>query len=191
MRLFIIRHGETVANIENRYVGHTDSPLTALGQRQAEELAERLLLQNPEVIFHSDLPRAICTAMPLISRVCVPVFSDSRLRELSFGHIEGLNYIQAMEVYTKDIQEWYKDYEHKAPPGGETLAAMRDRVYTFLGELVVMPFQSAAVFTHGGVCKLLIAHATGRLFDEVLSCPGEMTEMLLIGIKNNWTLRKL
>jgi len=191
MRLFIIRHGETVANIENRYVGHTDSPLTALGQRQAEELAERLLLQNPEVIFHSDLPRAICTAMPLISRVCVPVFSDSRLRELSFGHIEGLNYTQAMEVYTKDIQEWYNDYEHKAPPGGETLAAMRDRVYTFLDELVVMPFQSAAVFTHGGVCKLLVAHATGRLFDEVLSYPGEMTEMLLIGVKNNWTLRKL
>jgi len=191
MRLFIIRHGETVANIENRYIGHTDSPLTALGQRQAEELAERLLLQNPEVIFHSDLPRAICTAMPLISRVCVPVFSDSRLRELSFGHIERLNYTQAMEVYTKDIQEWYNDYEHKAPPGGETLAAMRDRVYTFLDELVVMPFQSAAVFTHGGVCKLLVAHATGRLFDEVLSYPGEMTEMLLIGVKNNWTLRKL
>jgi len=41
------------------------------------------------------------------------------------------------------------------------------------------------------VCKLLVAHATGRLFDEVLSYPGEMTEMLLIGVKNNWTLRKL
>jgi len=191
MRLFIIRHGETVANIENRYIGHTDSPLTTLGQRQAEELAERLLIQNPELIFHSDLPRAISTAMPLISRVCVPVFSDSRLRELSFGQIEGLNYTQAMEAYTKDMQEWYNDYEHKAPPGGETLTAMRSRVYAFLSDLAVMSFQSAALFTHGGVCKLLAAHATGQQFDEVLSYPGEMTEMLLIGNKDSWTLRKL
>jgi len=191
MRLFIIRHGETVANVENRYLGYTDSPLTALGQRQAEELAERLLLQNPEVIFHSDLPRAISTALPLISRICVPVFSDSRLRELSFGQIEGLNYTQAMKAYIKDMQEWYKDYEHKAPPGGETLTAMRTRVYAFLSDLAVMTFQSAAIFTHGGVCKLLAAHATGKLFDEVFSYPGEMIEMLLIGNKNSWTLRML
>lgn len=191
MRLFLIRHGETVANSENRYLGHTDSPLTQLGLRQVEELAERLLFKNLEVIFHSDLPRAMTTAMSLVSRISVPVYSDSRLRELSFGQIEGLNYTQAMETYAKDIRDWYDDYEHKAPPGGETLTVMRNRVYEFLGELVEMSFRSVAIFTHGGVCKLLVAHATGQPFDEVLSYPGEITEMLLVGDKDNWTLRMI
>lgn len=188
MRLFIIRHGETVANNESRYLGQTDSPLTPLGHQQAKELAERLLPQRPEVLFLSDLPRAAATAMSLINRISVPVFRDSRLRELCFGHIEGLTYAQAMELHGKEMQEWYDDCEHKAPPGGETLVAMRNRVYEFLSELVEMPFHSVAVFTHGGVCRLLAAQATGQSFDALLSCPGEMTEMLLVGSKDNWTL---
>ena len=191
MRIFLIRHGETVANSEKRYLGYTDSPLTYAGLKQAKELAVRLLPHNLESIFHSDLSRAKITAMPLIKRLAVPVFIDSRLRELSFGLIEGLDYNQAIEAYAKDMKEWYDDFEHKAPPGGETLTAMRNRVYEFLGELVEMSFRAVAIFTHGGVCKLLAAHATGQPFDEVLSYPGEITEMLLIGDKDNWILRMI
>jgi len=191
VHIFLIRHGETVANSEKRYLGHTDSPLTYAGLKQAKELAVRLLPHNPESIFHSDLSRAKITAMPLIKRLAVPVFIDSRLRELSFGLIEGLNYNQAMEAYAKDMKEWYDDFEHKAPPGGETLAIMRERIFSFISELAEMPFRSAALFTHGGVCKLLIANSTGKPFNDVVYNLGQMTEMQLKGYKDNCTLRMI
>jgi len=190
MQLFVIRHAETVANSEKRYLGHTDSPLTPLGRQQAEELAEVFPGRQPEVVFVSDLPRAMATARPLVERTGVQVKADARLRELDFGRIDGLTYSSAMEAYNKDMQEWYDDYEHKAPPGGETLAAMRARVFEFVAELLEQPYKTVVVFTHGGVFNLLLAHATGQPFGSAWSTPGEITEMELSGEKESWTLRK-
>lgn len=191
MLLYVIRHGETKANIEKRYLGQTDSPLTLLGQRQAEDLAKMLLPHNPEIIILSDLPRAKASAMPLIECSGASVYTDLRLRELNFGRIEGLTYTQAMESYVEDMKKWYENFENEAPPGGETLAAMRIRVNEFLSELVELPYKSAAIFTHGGVCNLLIAHATKQSFGSVWTNPGEMTNMRLTGTKHKWALEKL
>jgi len=190
MQLFVIRHAETVANSEKRYLGHTDSPLTTLGRQQAEELAEVFLGRLPDVVFVSDLPRTMATAQPLVWRTGVPVKVDARLRELDFGHIDGMTYKSAMEAYNKNMQEWYDDYERKAPPGGETLAAMRDRVFDFVAELLEQPYKTVAVFTHGGVFNLLLAHATSQSFVSAWSNPGELMEMELSGEKESWTLRK-
>lgn len=191
MRLFVIRHAETVANIEKRYLGHSDSPLTAHGRQQAENLVERLVHHRPEAVFISDLPRTMATALPLIERTGLPVHSDPRLRELDFGKIEGLTYSLALETYSTEMQEWYDDYEHKAPPGGETLLAMRARVFAFISDLVTQHFASVAILTHGGVCNLLLAHATGQRFGAAWSHHCEVIEMKLFGAKEAWSIELL
>jgi len=191
MRLLVIRHGETRANIENRYSGHADSPLTHVGLRRAEELAERVAIIGPEIIFRSDLPRVMATVAPLIRRTGLPVRIDTRLRELDFGRIEGLTYTEAMDLFKADMQDWYDELEHRAPPGGETLAGMRARVDAFLADLVEQPFETVALYTHGGVCNLLLAKATRKPFGTAWSLPGELCELQLTGTKDNWHLERV
>jgi len=188
MRLLVVRHGETKANSEARYNGHADSPLTLMGQRQAEELSVRVATLGPEIIYRSDLARVSATVKPLVTRTGLPVRVDLRLRELDFGRIEGLTYTEAMELFKVEIQDWYGDIEHRTPPGGEALAKMRERVYAFLADLVEQPFKTVALFTHGGVCNLLLAKATKTAFGSVWLRPGEFRELHLTGKRDHWHL---
>jgi alpha-ribazole phosphatase len=162
--LYVVRHAETEANTQKRYLGHTDSPLTPLGVRQVEELAGRLAEVGLDAVFASDLPRALATAYPLANRAKLPVHRDARLRELNFGRIEGMTYAEAMDAYGQEVRQWYNDIELGAPPGGESLADLRERVFSFLSELAELPYRTVALVTHGGVCNLLLSHALGQPF---------------------------
>src|SRR5664279_1147846 len=88
--LYIVRHGQTVDNLENRIQGHTDSPLTKLGVRQAEAVADRLASENFSAIYSSDLGRAIHTAEIIAAKHDLPVQPTPLLRELNLGVAQGL-----------------------------------------------------------------------------------------------------
>jgi probable phosphoglycerate mutase len=149
------RHGQTIWNFENRFQGQTDIPLDDTGVAQAERAGRLLAALRPDAIFASDLTRATSTAAPLARITGLPVSLDKDLRERHGGEWEGLTGPEIRARYPAEFKTW-------APPGGETAAAVADRVFAALERIVeTLPAGAlAVVVSHGaalrlGMCKLL------------------------------------
>src|SRR5262249_32709786 len=84
-RLFLVRHGETMANREYRYIGTKDDPLSTLGQKQADQLAEALSVLPIAAVYSSPLRRTYDTAVPIAVCHGVEVQRVDELRECDFG----------------------------------------------------------------------------------------------------------
>ena len=89
MKIYITRHGETTWNVEDRVCGRPDVPLTEKGRRQAMELAERVKGKGITRMLVSPLSRARETARLANTYIQVPVETEPRLIEHSFGRLEG------------------------------------------------------------------------------------------------------
>ena len=157
MRLWIVRHGQTAWNTEFRAQGHTDIPLDAGGERQAQLLAQALVCAKPYEIWTSDLLRARRTAEILREMVGGKLRIDSRLRERSFGGFEGLAF---RELHAKLIQKQEKDRTdafNVRPPNGESLKDAFTRIQPIAKELFRVK-EDRIIVGHGASCSLLIAH---------------------------------
>jgi len=142
--LWLVRHGETPASRGRTLAGWSDVPLTRHGEAQACALRPLLAGERFDGVWSSDLRRAVTTArlawgLPRL---------DERLREMSFGSLEG----QFWETLDPDLQEALARFEGFAAPGGETFADLRSRVLSFIDGLAA---GRHLVFTHGGVIRLL------------------------------------
>lgn len=89
-RLIVVRHGETRANVEGRWQGHRDWPLTEVGVAQAEAVAQRLEGCGFSSLYSSDLGRALHTARIIANRSGHAIVADERLRERHLGVFQGL-----------------------------------------------------------------------------------------------------
>ncbi len=135
IRLLLVQHAETTWNVEARYQGHTDIPLSARGRHQAAHLGFRLARESIDVAFASDLRRAWDTASVIADGRALTVQAEPRLRELSFGAWEGMTYGQILASEPAGLTAWEADPEKVSPPGGETLAELEARVRSFLDRL--------------------------------------------------------
>ncbi|OEH86519.1 hypothetical protein BHU72_12975 [Desulfuribacillus stibiiarsenatis] len=110
MRLFLVRHGQTVANAERRFQGHKDFPLSNIGEKQAERVAERFKKTRIQQIYSSDLGRAYNTAQTIASYHQLPVVKEKLFREYSWGVFDGLTLkeaaIQFPEIAENNASDW-------------------------------------------------------------------------------------
>ncbi|MEK0314106.1 histidine phosphatase family protein [Cohnella sp. 56] len=157
MKLGWVRHGVTAWNQSGRIQGTTDIPLSAEGERQALLLADRLR-REPAVwdgIACSDLMRARRTAELIAERLGLPLVSDVRLRERSFGEAEGT---------TEDerVARWGADWRGRVP-GQESDVQVRARGMVFVEEFTAHhPGESWLIVTHGSfLAQMLHALETG------------------------------
>jgi alpha-ribazole phosphatase len=164
--LRIVRHGQTDWNTDGRFQGQTDIPLNAAGLAQAQALSRRLSAEPPAAIYASDLRRAwqtaeiIHQALPEEGRC--PLIPEPRLREMRFGGWEGLTYAQIQSSQAQLLQRWERDLEHVAPPGGETLLELADRVQAVFQSITqAHPDSTVLLVAHGGPLQVLIASALG------------------------------
>jgi alpha-ribazole phosphatase len=150
LRLILIRHGLTEWNVQRRYQGQTDVPLSELGKRQAQLVAERLVDQKFDAIYASDLGRAWETAQPVAKLLGVQVVSEPRLRELKFGIFEGLTYDEAVAQYPEMMAAWLEDFKN-TPEGAETIDAFIARIVALLNDLKAKhDEQTVLLVGHGG-----------------------------------------
>ncbi|WP_349408902.1 histidine phosphatase family protein [Pseudalkalibacillus sp. SCS-8] len=122
-----IRHGVTNWNLERRAQGQSDIPLNEEGVLQAKALGSRFEGEQWDVIYSSDLARAHATALEIGEVLDLPVETDKRLRELSFGEIEGTNEAERVERWGKD----WKDQDLKIEREEEIL----QRVKSFMKDI--------------------------------------------------------
>jgi len=142
--LWLVRHGETPASLGRTLAGWEDVPLTEHGEAQAAALRPVLAGESFASVWSSDLRRAVRTAR-LAWGDAVP---DARLREISFGELEGLPW----ETLDAHWQEGLARFEGFCAPGGESFDVLRARVLSFVDAL---PPGRHLLFTHGGVLRLL------------------------------------
>ena len=96
-KLYLIRHGQSAGNAEGRFGGHSPTPLSELGMRQAEMTAHFLAKENVDVIYTSDLYRAVQTAEPLAKILDLPIIKTDAFRERNVGVLEGLTFDESKE----------------------------------------------------------------------------------------------
>jgi broad specificity phosphatase PhoE len=163
-RLILVRHGETIANREYRYIGSRDDELSSHGQIQAEQLAEALSILPVTAIYSSPLQRAYSTALPIAARHNLEVQTVDDLREVSFGAWEGLSRAEVLVRSPEDAQH-LRDWEKNmalAPPEGESFEAMKERVCAAVERLAQQHLDSTIVLvTHVGPIKVLLCTALG------------------------------
>ena len=107
-RLYLIRHGETLWNIERRAQGIKNIELSQRGIAQGKLLAQRLKKQKIDIIYSSDLSRAYETASIIGKEIDKPVYTLPEIREMNFGDWEGLTMSEIKENY-KDIYDSWKN----------------------------------------------------------------------------------
>lgn len=160
-RFFLIRHGETLANREFRYIGSRDDALSSTGENQATQLAAALASLSIAAIYSSPLQRARNTAEAIAEPCQLAVQVASELRECNFGAWEGLSRAEVLVQDTAHLHMWEQDAT-VAPPGGESFAAMQQRVCSFVEQLAeTHAGQALALVSHVGPIKVLLAAALG------------------------------
>jgi probable phosphoglycerate mutase len=170
--LYLIRHGETAFNVEGRYQGQQDSPLTARGRAQARRhgILLKALIGAPEAwrMVASPLGRTLATARIICAELGRPegaIETDARLKEIAFGEWEGLTAREIEARYPDAWAAWEADRWHHLRPGGESYAQLAARIGAFLRDAEV----DAIVVGHGGAGRVLRG-LYGRLAqDEILT----------------------
>ncbi|NPA06191.1 MAG: histidine phosphatase family protein [Chloroflexi bacterium] len=172
--LLLVRHGETDWNREGRYQGQADPPLNARGRAQAHALGQRLQAEGwrPEVIYTSPLRRAAETAAILQTYLPAPVRVEPRLMEIHQGAWQGLLVDEIAQRWPQRFQAWETAPWTVRPPGGESLAEVRDRVYEAIDELVHRhPDDVVLVVSHRLPLALLKIRYQGYSPDQVRTIP--------------------
>jgi 2,3-bisphosphoglycerate-dependent phosphoglycerate mutase len=139
-KLVLIRHGESTWNLENRFTGWTDVPLTATGVSQAQQ-AGTLLREagyDFDIAYTSVLKRAIWTlwhALEQMDRTWLPVVNDWRLNERHYGALQGLNKAETARQYgDEQVLVWRRSYDTPppAPTADDPRRENSDRRYAAL-----------------------------------------------------------
>ncbi len=163
MRLLLAPHAPTDWNAEGRFQGHSGTPLSLAGLRQAELLARRLEDEPLDEIHVSDLRRAWETAVAVAVPYRVHLRTERRLRELDFGAWEGLTYGEIREIDADRLKAWEADMLGTAPPGGETLTQLAERVGSYFSSLTaeMESEQTVLAVAHRGSLQVLLCLALG------------------------------
>ena len=155
----LLRHGQTPMSAQKRYAGRSDVPLTDLGVQQAVAAAKRLASAGLDVIVTSPLRRAVQTADEVAAATGVPVVTDAGFRETDFGAWEGLTFSEVRERWPAELNRWLAD-PAAAPPGGESLAEVSERVTAALHRvLAARERQTVLIVSHVTPIKMLVATA--------------------------------
>lgn len=163
-RLYLIRHGQSAGNAEGRFGGHGPTPLSELGQQQAEKTAKMLAKEGISAIYSSDLHRAVQTAEPLAKLLNLPVNTSKAFRERHVGVLEGLTFDESKERYPKDYYALLnRDILHVIT-GGESYRQLLRRITAETQDIIRRhQGERIAMYSHTGAICYLTLHFLGAI----------------------------
>ena len=168
--IYMVRHGETPWNVEGRYQGQLDPPLTAKGRRQAQATAQKLAPLGLAAIYSSDLARAAQTADALAQKTGLAVQLDPRLREIHQGVWQGVLIDDIRVRWPNEIYGWEHDPWRYHPPQGETLQTLQARLFAVINDIAALhPQAKVAVFSHKLPIALLKIRFQGCAPEQIWS----------------------
>ena len=166
-KLYLVRHGETVANAGGRLQGWMDAELNDKGRTQARETSAYYKNIHLDAVYCSTLKRARETAEILAAPHGLPVHAEPDLREFHFGVWEGLNH---EEINARDPEEWAKFFVQPTAlrvQDGETFAGLQARMVQAWHHIQAQegPDKDILLVSHGGSLRTLICYFLGLNLD--------------------------
>ena len=173
-RLVLLRHGESQWNLENRFTGWVDVPLTPKGIQEAKNAGEKLRGFTFDRAFTSVLERANETlrlALDVIGQPKIPIERDKALNERMYGDLQGLNKAETAKKYGEaQVKIWRRSYD-VPPPGGESLKDTAERVLPYY-EQTIKPYllkgETILIAAHGNSLRALIMELEQLSREQVL-----------------------
>ncbi len=173
-RLVLLRHGESQWNLENRFTGWVDVPLTPKGIQEAKNAGEKLRGFTFDRAFTSVLERANETlrlALDVIGQPKIPIERDKALNERMYGDLQGLNKAETAKKYgDAQVKIWRRSYD-VPPPGGESLKDTAERVLPYY-EQTIKPYllkgETILIAAHGNSLRALIMELEQLSREQVL-----------------------
>ena len=192
-RIIMIRHGQSLANAQSRFAGHSDFDLSELGKQQAELAAKYLYEREPiDAIYASDLLRAHNTAVPFSKLYGLPITDREGLRELFAGDWEGRTIDEIKELYTEDFRVWREDFSNARCSGGESVAEMYERMTAEVLRIARENEDKRILLaTHATPIRVIEAFSRGLSADRVHEVPFVRNSAMNIFEYDGKTLRSV
>ena len=176
MEIYFVRHGQTIWNVEKRFQGLSDSPLTELGITQAKLLGKKLKDIKFDKFYSTSLKRANDTANYIKGNreQEVEIFDD--FVEISMGDMEGIQQEEFKKLYPKQVKNFFFNQLEYDPSsfGGESFLEVRERVAKGLDKFIDLnkDYERVLVVSHGATLKTLLHYISGKdistLSDEAI-----------------------
>ncbi|MGG7469805.1 2,3-bisphosphoglycerate-dependent phosphoglycerate mutase [Chryseobacterium arthrosphaerae] len=173
-KLFLVRHGQSLWNLENRFTGWQDIDITEVGIEEARKAGIALKKERIDIAFTSALIRAQHTLNLILEETGnthIPVVTDKALNERSYGNLEGLNKAEtALKYGNEQVHTWRRSYD-VVPPGGESLKDTYNRVIPYFEAQIVPPLRqgkNVLVVAHGNSLRALIMYLEHLSPEEIL-----------------------
>ena len=173
-KLFLVRHGQSLWNLENRFTGWKDIDITEAGIEEAKKAGLALKGERIDIAFTSALIRAQHTLSIILNEIGnpnIPVIKDKALNERSYGNLEGLNKADtALKYGAEQVHIWRRSYD-VVPPGGESLKDTYNRVIPYF-ESQIRPLlkqgENVLIVAHGNSLRALIMYLEHLSPEEIL-----------------------
>ncbi len=163
MHLYVVRHGETDYNVQERYAGIADVPLNRTGLLQAEQLAEKMKGSSFDLIITSPLIRARKTAEIVNTGLNLPLVVINEFTERNVGVYAGLTQEEVKSQYPELYARQCTRQPDDAPTGGETYREFDIRVSTALERLQVTYLDKRVLI----VCHSRVARIINKFYKEL------------------------
>jgi 2,3-bisphosphoglycerate-dependent phosphoglycerate mutase len=173
-KLVLLRHGESQWNLENRFTGWIDVPLSPKGEQEARDAGAKLKGFSFHRAYASVLKRAIDTltiVLNVIGQTTVPVEKDQALNERMYGDLQGLNKAETAKKYgDQQVKIWRRSYDVR-PPGGESLKDTAERVLPYYENKIrphLLAGETILIAAHGNSLRALVMQLDGLTREQVL-----------------------
>jgi len=173
-RLVLLRHGESQWNLENRFTGWVDVPLSPKGIEEAKQAGEKLRGFSFDRAFTSVLARANETlrfVLEAIGQTTIPIEKDKALNERMYGDLQGLNKAETAKKYgDAQVKIWRRSYDVK-PPGGESLKDTAERALPYYEKMIkpcLLKGETIIIAAHGNSLRALVMELDQLSKEEVL-----------------------
>lgn len=169
MRFYLVRHGETDWNLENKIQGQNDIPLNQNGRRQAQKLAKKLSQSDYGIcaIYTSGLKRACETAEIVGQALKITPVVQSGLEEISLGKWEGHTWRQVRDIFSEEYQIWHTNRRYQIPPEGESYQQLLDRLLPALEEIRKKDDGNVLIVAHSAVIMTLLSYVYDTPFEDM------------------------
>ena len=161
LRLYFMRHGETVWNTERRYQGMTDIELSEEGLRQAECAAKRFKNIKIDKIYASPLKRAMKTAEKIAAEKGLEIISEDDFREIHFGEGEGKTVPELTEKYGESYTNFIREPHKYGFPGEGSVENVINRIKPGIDRIIAEDEGNVLIVSHGGIIRLMIMYIMG------------------------------
>jgi len=170
--LYFIRHGESESNRITQFAGSLDMPLTQRGREQAEKTAEFLRDVPFVAVYSSDLSRAYDTGLATARLHNIPIYGDTRLREIFAGEWEGKTYTRLEQEYPDSYGVWRTQIGLTVCPGGESVAQLLLRVNACVEDILLKhPGKTVCIATHATPIRVMECIWTDTPLEQMHTVP--------------------